>query len=252
MVKKSNPIYKFNKELIEGIIIKRKGQFLFIVNINGKEYKCHCPTTGSVGGIILKNIPCLLSESDNPKRITKYTVEAISLDNPKTKNKKWIGINQVASNKYIEFFLKEGKLNKMIKKVNYIKREVNLGKSKMDFKINDNCYIEVKSPLQHINVEIPKYIKTRKKVFLYDGNRLIKHAIELGKCLRKNERSILLVVFQYNSSKFGDKDKVPNKTSSKIKEAVSKFIDLGGETWQVNLSINEKGVSMLDHFEIDV
>ena len=53
----------------------------------------------------------------------------------------------------------------MIKKVNYIKREVNLGKSKMDFKINDNCYIEVKSPLQHINVEIPKYIKTRKKVF---------------------------------------------------------------------------------------
>ena len=184
MVKKSNPIYKFNKELIEGIIIKRKGQFLFIVNINGKEYKCHCPTTGSVGGIILKNIPCLLSESDNPKRITKYTVEAISLDNPKTKNKKWIGINQVASNKYIEFFLKEGKLNKMIKKVNYIKREVNLGKSKMDFKINDNCYIEVKSPLQHLNVEIPKYIKTRKKVFLYDGNRLIKHAIELGKCFK--------------------------------------------------------------------
>ena len=185
MGKKYNPIFKFNEELTEGIITKRKGQFIFYVKIKGKEYKCHCPTTGGVGGIIFKNIPCLCSKSTNKKRTTDYTVEAISLDNSNAKNKKWIGINQVASNKYIEFFLKNGCFEKMIKKINIIQREQKLGNSKMDFKINNNCYIEVKSPLQHLNTEIPDYKKKRKKVFLYDGNRLIKHCIELTKSLKK-------------------------------------------------------------------
>ena len=87
--KKHNPTPKFNEELTEGIITKRKGQFIFYVKIKGKEYKCHCPTTGGVGGIIFKNIPCLCSKSTNKKRIKDYTVEAISVNNKITKNKKW-------------------------------------------------------------------------------------------------------------------------------------------------------------------
>ena len=252
MVKKYNPIFKFNEELTEGIITKRKGQFIFYVKIKGKEYKCHCPTTGGVGGIIFKNIPCLCSKSTNKKRTTDYTVEAISLDNSNAKNKKWIGINQVASNKYIEFFLKNGCFDKMIKKINIIQREQKLGNSKMDFKINNNCYIEVKSPLQHLNTEIPDYIKTRKKVFLYDGNRLIKHCIELTKSLKKNERAIMLITFQYDSYKFDDKSKAPSKNSDKIEDAVYKFIEYGVEIWQVNLSIDSKGVKFLKSFPIDV
>jgi hypothetical protein len=133
-----------------------------------------------------------------------------------------------------------------------IKREQKLGNSKMDFKINNNCYIEVKSPLQHLNTEIPDYIKTRKKVFLYDGNRLIKHCIELTKSLKKSERAIMLITFQYDSNKFDDKSKAPSKNSEKIKNAVYKFIEFGGEIWQVNLSIDSKGVKFLKSFPIDV
>ena len=43
----------------------------------------------------------------------------------------------------------------MIKKINIIQREQKLGNSKIDFKINNNSYIEVKSSLQHLNTEIP-------------------------------------------------------------------------------------------------
>ena len=68
MVKKSNSFYKFDEELTEGIIKGRKGQFVIFANIKDKEYRCHCPTTGGIGGIILKNIPCLLSKSKNPNR----------------------------------------------------------------------------------------------------------------------------------------------------------------------------------------
>jgi sugar fermentation stimulation protein A len=83
-----------------------------------------------------------MSKSNNPKRSTEYTVEAISLDKPNIKNKKWIGINQVKANKYIEFFLKEGQFNKMIKNVKDVKREQTLGDSKLDFLVNNNCYME--------------------------------------------------------------------------------------------------------------
>ena len=253
MVKKLNSFYKFDEELTEGIIKERKGQFVLFVKIKNKEYRCHCPTTGGIGGIILKNIPCLLSKSKNPNRTTQYTVEAISLDKQRTKNKKWIGINQVAVNKYIEYFLKEGNFNKMIKKVNNIKREVKLGDSKLDFVINNNCYLEVKSPLHNLNIKIPKYIPLKKKTILYAGDRLIKHMNELGKSIKKSERAIMLIAFQYNSEIFGDKEeKVLIKNYDKIKEAVDKLNKTGVESWQVNMSINSKGIQFLDHFNISV
>ena len=37
---------------------------------------------------------------------------------------------------------------------------------------------------------------------------------------------------------------------SKIQEAVDQFNEIGVESWQVNLSINEKGVKFLKHFQI--
>ena len=253
MVKKikKKSFMKFEDELTEGIIKERKGQFILIVDVDGKEHRCHCPTTGAIGGIILKNIPCLMSKSNNPKRTTEFTVEAISLDKPDKKNKKWIGINQVKANKYIEHFLKEGKFSKMFKKVNTIKREQKLGDSKLDFLINDNCYMEVKSPLHNLNINIPSYLETRKKNMLYAGNRLIKHMLELGKCLKNSQRAIMLIAFQYNSEKFGKKEKKENvKNFEKIQETVDKIYSSGVESWQVNLSIDKKGISFLDHFKL--
>ena len=254
MVKKiKKSFFKFDEELTEGIIKERKGQFILFVKVKDKEYRCHCPTTGGVGGIILKNIPCLMSKSNNPKRTTDYTVEAISLDRPNKKNKKWIGINQVKANTYIDYFLKEGKFNKMISKVNEVKREQMLGESKLDFLINNNCYMEVKSPLHYLNTNIPSYIQTRKKNILYAGNRLIKHMTELGKSLKKSQRAIMLIAFQYNSEKFGPKEKNESiKDIKKIQNTVDEINKLGVESWQVNLSIDKKGVSFLDHFKINV
>ncbi|WP_424725817.1 hypothetical protein [Methanobacterium sp.] len=48
-----------------------------------------------MGNIDLSGIPCLLSKSNDPKRKTPYTVEAVSLDLPESKEKSWIGINQM-------------------------------------------------------------------------------------------------------------------------------------------------------------
>ena len=82
--------------------------------IDGTVHDCHCPTTGRIGNIVLSNIPCLLSKSDDGSRKTSHTVEAISLDLPSDKNKSWIGINQSAVNRYVEHFLRTGQFSAMV------------------------------------------------------------------------------------------------------------------------------------------
>jgi sugar fermentation stimulation protein A len=96
--------YKFGEELILGLIKSRPNRFIMNVEVENELVKCHCPTTGRIWNIIFEDIPCLLSKSSNPMRKTPYTVEAISVNEIDEPNKNWIGINQNAINKYVEFF----------------------------------------------------------------------------------------------------------------------------------------------------
>ena len=252
MVKKFTPKYLFPEKLIEGLIKKRQNRFILIVEIDNKEYNCHCPSTGTIGNIILENIPCLLSKSKNLKRSTAYTVETISLDKPEIKEKKWIGINLISSNKYVEYFLKKEIFNKIINKINSIKREINLGNSKIDFLINKNCYLEVKSFLQILNIKIPSYIKLKKCKKIYAGERFMKHMLELSKSLKKDERGIMLLVYQYDSEKFHIKiDKSLIKDYDKFIDALNKFNNSGIELWQANLLIDKNGISVKDYYKLD-
>ena len=79
--------FEFDTPLTEGKIIKRNSQFTLDVEIDCNNEKAHCPTTGRIGNIDLKNVAGLLSKSDNPKRKTKYTLEAVSVSNLNRKDK---------------------------------------------------------------------------------------------------------------------------------------------------------------------
>lgn len=237
--------YLFEKPLKEGIILKRNNQFTLDVKINGAIEKVHCPTTGRIGNIDLKNVECLLSDSTNPKRKTKYTLEAISVSNPNKINKKWVGINQIASNKYIDFFLKNHLLNEMINDYSEIKREVKLGNSKLDFLV-ENTYIEVKTPLQRLQIEYDDNIKTKKTTPFSSTERFKKHINELASSLDFNKKAILLNVFQYDNP--GYKIINPSTNYKEIKESVEKSIKKGIEIWQVNIKIDEKGVELIKYW----
>jgi sugar fermentation stimulation protein A len=100
--------YIFAKPLVEGLIKSRPNRFIMVVDIKGIQVRCHCPSTGRIGGLEFRNIPCLLSESDGNSRKTRFTVEAFSLDPKSKRSKSWIGINQGRVNAFIEFFMKNG------------------------------------------------------------------------------------------------------------------------------------------------
>ena len=91
-------IYLFEKPLIRGTMLKRKSQFTALVDIDGEELIAHIPTTNRIGDVENKNLPCLLSYHDNPKRKLKYDIEAVLLSD----DDNWVGINQILSNRMVK------------------------------------------------------------------------------------------------------------------------------------------------------
>ena len=242
--------YLFKNPLKEALIVSRPNRFLFNVLIDGKTEVCHCPATGRIGNIVFNNIPCLISESSNSERKTKYTVEAISLNSPNDKNKKWIGINQNRANRFTEFFIKNGCLRNMIDCGGKILREQTIGDSKLDFLIG-NTYLEVKTPLvilplkENYSTNSSLEIKETSQFTSFD--RFIKHINELSKTLREHEKAILVNFYMFEAKKF-----IPPKIKNHpIIKAIKKAIKNGVETWQINAKFDEYGVEVADYYRND-
>ena len=85
----------FENKLISGQLIKRYKRFFVDVKINSKIITAHCPNTGSMYGLLKKNNKVWLTESNNPNRKLKYTLQII-----KEKNSK-VGVNTHLTNKIV-------------------------------------------------------------------------------------------------------------------------------------------------------
>jgi sugar fermentation stimulation protein A len=241
--------YLFPEKLIEGVIQSRPNRFIMLVKIDGAVVKCHCPSTGRIGSIQFKDIPCLLSKSSDPARKTPYTVEAFSLDPVKKKHKAWIGINQVKANDYVDHFLKTGQLEEMAGAVASLRREVKLGNSRIDFLVNDRNYVEVKTLLMDIPCEgHPMYHRNTAKFNSFD--RLIKHFGDVSGSIGEGTRAVLLMCYLYDAKPF----EVPPPTESekRIVDAAMSAADKGMENWQLNLKVDEEGVSLVRYLQLDL
>ncbi len=229
--------YIFDDELIQGLIKSRPNRFIMLVEIDGKIEKCHCPSTGRIGNIEFKDIPCLLSKSNSTARKTKYTVEAIS-----PSSKMWVGINQTKANSYIEFFLRNNLLTKIIN-AKEIKREVKLNNSKIDFLINNNCFLEIKTPLIHL-----PFGNKKKDNKFNSFERLGRHFQEISLQIKQGQRAIVLLCYLFDADKF----KVPEKPNAEIVNIVKQATSRGLENWQINLKVDKKGISLIDYFKLDL
>jgi len=168
------------------------------------------------------------------------------LNRPEDFNKSWIGINQNAINRYVEHYLVNGGFKAMVGTDNEVLREKFLGISKLDF-IVGTTYLEVKTPLQHLQIKYPEYIKTKKVTPFSSTDRFKKHIIELGKSLQRHQRAILLTCFIYDNPGFEVIEKSANYED--VKAAVDRSIELGVEMWQANFEIQQEGVRLVQYFK---
>lgn len=189
----------------------------------------------------------MLSKSSDPNRKTPYTVEAISLNRPEDTEKLWIGINQNAANRYVEYYLKSGDFNNMVGTDKDVRREIFLGESKLDFLVGDT-YLEVKTPLQHLQIPIPDYVKTKKVTPFSSTDRFVRHITELANSLKDHQRAILLTCFIYDNPHFEVIERSTNYQEVSI--AVDEARRKGVEMWQVNFKITSQSVCLEKYFRL--
>ena len=179
---------KFKERLLQGALIKRYKRFFVDIKYQNKVITAHCPNSGSMMGLLKADNIVWFSESNNPKRKLKYTLELIE-----TKKEK-VGVNTHFTNKIVLEALRLKKVN-FLSQYNNIQSEVKFSdNTRFDFLIsneNKKCFVEVKNVTmvrKNKIAEFPDSVTTR-------GT---KHLNELIKAKKKGFESCIIYLIQRN------------------------------------------------------
>ena len=133
----------FTKPTIKAIILKRYKRFLADIKLDsGETITVHVPNTGRMTSCWEEGWACLISDSENPKRKYRYTLEMTF------NGDSWIGVNTGNPNKLAVEFI-ENDLIESLKGYSNLRTEVKYGNnSRIDILLenkNELCYVEVKN-----------------------------------------------------------------------------------------------------------
>jgi sugar fermentation stimulation protein A len=206
----------FENELISGLFVKRYKRFFVDVIIDKKIVTAHCPNTGSMQGLLIKNNKVWLTKSNDPKRKLKYTLQIIESNGSK------VGINTHLTNKIVLDALKNNKIKNF--KAIEIKTEVKFGdNTRFDFLItesNSKKFIEVK------NVTLSR---TDKLAEFPDAvtSRGAKHIDELIKAKIKGYDVYLMFVIQRDDcDQFSIARDIDPKYADLLSDAIKKKLNI--------------------------
>ena len=206
----------FENELISGLFVKRYKRFFVDVIIDKKIVTAHCPNTGSMQGLLIKNNKVWLTKSNDPKRKLKYTLQIIESNGSK------VGINTHLTNKIVLDALNNNKIKNF--KAIEIKTEVKFGdNTRFDFLItesNSKKFIEVK------NVTLSR---TNKLAEFPDAvtSRGAKHIDELIKAKAKGYDVYLMFVIQRDDcDQFSIARDIDPKYADLLSDAIKKKLNI--------------------------
>lgn len=127
--------YTFNQPTLGHFFKREKRFFSYFYDNNQNTLLAHCPNTGKMSGLLIKDALCLLSSKSTG---LSYTWEAVK------SNDIWIGVNTSVPNKLVEQLLLHN-LVPGVENMNFQKeRLIKHLKYKPDFS-NENIIIEVKN-----------------------------------------------------------------------------------------------------------
>ena len=130
--------------ILQGTFIKRYKRFLADVQLqDGQIVTVHCPNSGAMTGCAIPGAVAYISDSMNPKRKLKYTLEVIESDGTS------ICVNTHRANGLVEEAIRADRI-KALRGYQDVEREVRYGqeKSRIDLLLRQGeslCYVEVKN-----------------------------------------------------------------------------------------------------------
>ena len=128
----------------KGKFIRRyKRFFADVERTNGEILTVHCPNSGSMKGCAIEGTTAWFSDSENPKRKLRHTLEIIEHEGVK------ICVNTQRPNHLVEEAIRAGTISELVG-YEHIRREVKYGeeKSRIDLLLlrgDEECYVEVKN-----------------------------------------------------------------------------------------------------------
>lgn len=183
---------QFPSPLLQGRLVSRYKRFFADVELDdGTTVTAHCPNPGAMLGLKEPGLRAFLSESANPKRKLRYTLELIEANDDGQAT--LVGINTGHPNRLVEEAIQDGTISEL-GDYEVLRREVKYGAaSRIDILLEGetrpSCYVEVKNV--HLRrrpglVEFPDSVTSRGA----------KHLNELGDMVDQGHRAVMVFLVQ--------------------------------------------------------
>ena len=222
---------KFKHKLLQGTLVKRYKRFFVDIKYNNKILTAHCPNSGSMMGLLQNDNKVWFSESDNPKRKLKYTLELIKVKN------NLIGVNTLLANKIVNEALNEKNIINL-SKFNTIKPEVKFSNNtRFDFLISnkkEKCFLEVKNVTLVRNDKIAEFPDAV-------TSRGTKHLKELILAKKKGFESYILYLIQIEGC---ESFKIANDIDEKYYLAFKESIKSGVKILCYDCKLSNKEIKL--------
>jgi sugar fermentation stimulation protein A len=214
---------KFTEKVRSASFIKRYKRFFADVHLDGDVIVAHVPNTGSLKTCLFEGAECIVTESNNPARKLKATLQFLKTPTS------WVGVNTALPN----FLVHEAWESKLISdwhEYPLARKEYKISKeTRLDMVLARTAEdLENKKNLHHIEVKNVTYAENGTAYFPdAETTRGQKHLKELMALLKDGHSSeIVFVVQRHDCTHFAPADEIDPEYGRLLREAQKKGVKI--------------------------
>lgn len=232
---------RFTRELVPATLQRRYKRFLADVELaDGTELTVHCPNPGRMTSCAEPGRPVWISDSNNPKRKLRYTLEMVRM------GRTWVGVNTANPNPAVAGFVRRSRIEELAG-YDQIETEVSVGASRIDLRLRDgsggrpDCWVEIKSATLRVGTHaaFPDAVSERGR----------KHLEELAALVAAGDRAVIFFfVGRADCRRFRPADEVDPAYGTTFRRVVA----AGVEPLAYRMRFSRRGIELLDRLPIDL
>ncbi len=232
---------RFTRDFKPATLVRRYKRFLADVELaDGALLTVHCPNPGAMTSCSEPGRPVWISDSANPKRKLRYTLEMIRM------GRSWVCVNTANANPAVEGFVHAGKIPELAG-YGELKREVKTGASRIDLRLRDpvgvrrDCFVEIKSCSLRLGefAAFPDAVTERGR----------KHLLELAELVATGRRGVIFFfVGRADCHRFRPADEIDPSYGCALREVTAG----GVEALAYRTRLSRRGIELLNRLPIDL
>ena len=224
---------KIEGPLIEGTLILRYKRFLADVELaDGRRLTVHCPNSGRMTACSEPGRPVLISDSENPKRKLRYTLEMIRM------GRTWVGVNTGRPNRVVRSLIEADRIPEL-QGYEEVRPEVFYGpekRSRIDLRLTPGdgdprppCWVEIKNSTLRVDEREGDEGRLIPTAAFPDAvsARGTKHLEELTAIRRAGERAVIFFfIGRADCRRFRPADEIDPVYGRALRDAVAAGVEI--------------------------